>query len=182
MSHTLIGSSNVANLYLPERFKNHPPYNLMKCVKLPVFNVNMTCIKDEEKFVIISVLENFIVDAVKNDLEAEDPMEESYLITTIVEGVVREVLLAVKTAALRLPGSAFVMVQPIKRPAVKWYNDRFDNICKIFEDQCDELTAGQINVARIDSFAPDAQIFDERGIHLVPESMRVFVELILTAA
>ena len=36
------------------------------------------------------------------------------------------------------------------------------------------------NVARIDSYALDAQVFDV-GIHLTPDSMRIFIESVLTS-
>ena len=166
-------------LYTPENFSNHLHLTMVKSVKLELFKVTMSFIKNMERYAIISALENFIVDAVSAGSDSTSTLDD---ITGIIEQVIKDVVQAVKTAATRLPGTAFVLAQPIKRPAVDWYTQNFDVICTMHEQLVDELVSGFINVARADSFAPDAQLFDDRGVHLTPESMQIFVESLLTAA
>ena len=89
---------------------------------------------------------------------------------------------SVSATAERLPGTAFFMVQPIMRPPIQWYNDQFDNVCREHERLVDELSAQLTNVGRVDGFAPDAQKFVDDGIHLTPESMRIFIESTLTSS
>ena len=62
------------------RFPAHPAYVMIKCVKLDLFRVRMNEINPTEKFVIISVLENFFVDKA---LAAEEMQAEN--VTDLVE-------------------------------------------------------------------------------------------------
>ena len=65
MNRLLIGSSNVSMTYYPEKFKEYPPFKMVKCTKIEVFKAVMEDIK-EEREVIIAVVENFLCDAVKS--------------------------------------------------------------------------------------------------------------------
>jgi hypothetical protein len=66
----LFGSSNVCPFYKPEAFKDLKPYVLIKCTKLEAFKARIACLKAVEKEVVVSVLNNFVCDAV--DFESEN--------------------------------------------------------------------------------------------------------------
>jgi hypothetical protein len=48
----------------PEKFKGYLPFNMVKCTKMVIFRALMEEINNEKE-VIIGVIENFICDAVK---------------------------------------------------------------------------------------------------------------------
>lgn len=183
-SHIIIGSSNIKRLYVPDIFPKHPPYEMVKCVNMDVFKVRIMDLSDKNKFVIISVLENLFADAVKATLDQDQDMDmigEDDLIK-VVEDVIKDFCALVKSAAERLPASAFILVHPIQRPALEWYFKLFPDICSLFEKQVDDLAAAQTNVARINSFAQECQQFDDHGVHLTPDSMKIFIESVLSTA
>ena len=76
MAYLMIGSSNIARLYPLLQFPAHPAYTMTKCVNLDLFKVRMDNINSNEKFVIISVLDNFFIDKAKS---STDKTPENYL-------------------------------------------------------------------------------------------------------
>ena len=171
MSYMIIGSSNLQRLYTPARFPSHPAYAMIKCVNMDLFKVRLNEINPNVKFVIVSVLENFFADKAK--LSANRPVEESL---EMMKEVISETLALVSATAERLPETLFVMVQPIKRPAIKWYMEQFENLCLEHERLVDDVASTTTNIARVDAFSPEAQKFVDDGIHLTEESMRIFIE------
>ena len=161
MSYMIIGSSNIQRLYTPARFPAHPAYSMIKCVNMDLFKVRMSEINANVKFVIISVLENFFIDKAKMTVNMS--VEESF---KMMKSVICDTLSLVSATAERLPETFFVMVQPIKRPAIQWYMDQFDSICLEHKRLVDDAATITPNIGRIDAFYPDAQKFDEDGIHL----------------
>ena len=53
MLRLIIGSSNVAMAYNPEKFKEYPPYNMLKCTRFEVFKVMMDEIRNEKEIIIM---------------------------------------------------------------------------------------------------------------------------------
>jgi hypothetical protein len=66
MSNLLIGSSNLARFYKPEKFKEYRPYQMMKCTTMDSFVALMAELEDGCNKVVISVFENIIADAAKS--------------------------------------------------------------------------------------------------------------------
>jgi hypothetical protein len=62
-SRTLIGSSNVYRFYNPDSFKQFHPYILTRCTRSSTLEANLLEV-EAGSVVLISVLENFIQDAV----------------------------------------------------------------------------------------------------------------------
>ena len=66
MARLLIGSSNVYRFYEAGKFKSYNPDNMMRCTRLEVFKAKMDALEVDDKEIVISVIENFICDAVRD--------------------------------------------------------------------------------------------------------------------
>ena len=99
----VIGSSNVY------RFIEHTDEQLKaimtmrKCTKIEVFKALMASLKDTDKRVIITVIENFLADAVKG---LTSPVE----IKEKISNVMREFADVVETTSKRLPATRFAII------------------------------------------------------------------------
>ncbi len=171
MERLLIGSSNVSGIYTPSKFKEYPPYKMIKCTKVELFRVALETIK-EEKEVIISVIENFLCDAMRS---IQDPNADQ--IDSIIEGVIDDYLGVIKKAALRLPETKFALAQPILRPAHKWYMDRHDGFSRLYVNKINAM--GFENIAKLDTLSRMSQSFVTDGVHLTADSGRTFVNMLL---
>ncbi len=150
--HSLIGSSNVYRFYVPKSNAIRV-YNMIRCTKLDSFNANMNELG--EGCVVISVLENLIVDAAMSN--GEDQRKEK------CEKLIEEVI-----------------VMPIMRPALKWYQDNLDNYKKLVKDNLKKECLG--NLTAIDVIPVKSQIFSQDGVHLTKEAGKVFINLMLDSA
>ena len=61
----LIGTSNVKRHYDPEVYSDYEPYKMVKCCNMEVFRVSMVQLSRENEYVILSILENILVDSIK---------------------------------------------------------------------------------------------------------------------
>ena len=66
LTRHIIGSSNINRFYKKEHFPAFKECKMIKCCREEVFKVRMDDLVSEVKEVIISVIENFITDAVGN--------------------------------------------------------------------------------------------------------------------
>ena len=103
--------------YKPEKFKEYPPYNMIKCTKIEVFRAVMEEIK-EEKEVIIAVIENFICDSVR-----AIPAQTSDLIDGAIDAAITDYIGTVRRTAQSLPLTRLALAQPILRPRDNWYTE-----------------------------------------------------------
>jgi hypothetical protein len=131
--------------------------------------VNLEASKTE---VVISVLENFLEKAGGT----EDPEERS----DDLAGITKDFLKMVEDAAVKNPGTKFVLVEPILRPKVDWFDDEVDKIKKIQKDEIKRMKV--INVFSVDVISRASQQFEKDGVHLTRDSGSAFVEAILGAA
>ncbi len=88
-------------------------YKLVKCTRTETFDAHMTHLGEECSMVLISVIQNFITDAVKN--EAEPDAEIVHCLKTFMD--------LVEVTATRLPATKFGIVMPTGRPRHSWLND-----------------------------------------------------------
>ena len=169
----LIGSSNVTRFYpdLDSRWKED--IRLEKCTKIET----LAAILDEttaEK-VIISVIENFVSDAV-GSLEKKEKVD----IEKAIDATMKEYLSIVQKAADRIPNTKFALVEPMRRPALPWYEDKLEEII-LFHNKCIQKMR-RPNIDRINGLLHSTQHFDSFGIHLVATSGLRFVEMIIANA
>ncbi len=174
MERILIGSSNINRFYKPEAFKDHKPYIMVKSTKFEHFKVKMDSLEKGKKQVVVSVIENFLCDAVGSDPQDEDRLNE------IIESVIREFTGVIERAGKRDVESKFVIVKPIKRPRDKWYEENFDEMSKYYTESVNKLKLENVTVA--DAISSMSQNFEPDMVHLTMEAGLTFIDGILRAA
>jgi hypothetical protein len=173
MSNLLIGSSNVARFFDAKAHAHSTAreYNMIKCTNIDAFMTHMEGIGSNCEMVLISVIENFLVDKVGNKTDEID---------LLVDECVKTFLNSVAKASLRLPSTKFGIVMPMGRPAVTWFHNRVGDIANFITSGINHLDS--VNVGRIECCPPSTQQFDQDQIHLTPSAGKFFVEGILSQA
>jgi hypothetical protein len=173
MSNLLIGISNLARFYKPENYKTFSPYQMLKCTTMDSFTALMMELEEGNNKVIISVLENIIVDAART---AKDEVTREKQVTDSIETAMK----LIGRTATRLPDSHFCLVSPILRPAVDWYQKM-----QVIIDQ--EIRKQSVNLfskkaTRMDCMCVSLQQFEKDVIHLTEASGQIFIESMLKKA
>ena len=173
MTTIVIGSSNLKR-FLPDLDeKLRKSISMQKCTTMDVFKVRMSELDDDDRGIVISVIENFVCDMVGE--AKEEKVIEARMTKALEEFV--EVL---KETATNLKRSKFVVVEPMKRPGVKWYNDRIEGFTNGYVSSVQAL--GLLNVKLISWADLPVQSFDPMGVHLVKEAgTRFFVAVMAYA-
>ena len=170
MWRKLIGSSNVYRVYSHDLFKDYPKFEMVKCTKKEIFKTALDNIGDGKGEVVISVIENFICDAVNG---ITDPNE----INKALEGIIGEYLALVQAAAEKRPQASFALTQPTLRPLHQWYMDCHEALCKELGEGIRRMD--KKNVGKIDAPIRMSQMFEQDGVHFTPSSGKVFVTTML---
>jgi hypothetical protein len=168
----LIGSSNIYKHYRATAFPRFKEYSMVRCVDIDSFKAQIGNLEPQETEIVISVIENFIEKAVTTTDQEKRTRE--------LEAVVGAYLKVIEEAARKNPGSRFVVVEPILRPRLAWYDDLYENIKKSHKEIVRSM--GVINVFGVDVICRASQSFEEDGIHLTKNSGFNFVEGTLEAA
>jgi len=167
----IIGSSNVYRLYTSTKFSHPRVYKAIKCTQALSFDAHMSAITKDYKFVLISVIENFITDAVSNENEPE--AEIVHCLKTFIK--------VVGETAGRLPDTKFSIVTPLQRPAHKWYQTNLAEITEKLEDGIKgvvvEKALMNINITKCSPVSTQSFLDDE--IHLTEASAKIFLDHIL---
>ena len=178
MAFALLGSSNVQRFYDHTLFPDNQQYKLSKCVNIETFLARMACLNDGDCLVVMSILENFVIDSVKSGFPDGEIKEE--MLMDNVGSTIDKVLESIQTAATKLQKTRFVLVHPMQRPAVQWYMHKLPDIVEMLKQKADGLNLN--NVALLDCFATESQHFDQGGVHLTPGSGSIFVGAMLSAS
>ena len=167
----MIGSSNVSRFYpdLDPKWKEDIKFE--KCTKIEVLAAILNETNAEK--VIVSVVENFLSDAV-GDLKVKEDIEKA------IDVAMKDYLAIIQVAADRIPNTKFALVEPMRRPALPWYETRLEEIIR-FHNKCIQRMK-RPNVDRINGLLQSTQHFDSFGVHLVPSSGISFVEMIIANA
>jgi hypothetical protein len=175
MANLLLGSSNVNRHYKFGNFPKCRKYKMVKCTQRDGFATYMENLNNTRKSVLISVFENFVIDAVGADVAAPEAQ---------IDECSKDFLSIILTAAIRLPGTRFGIVMPMGRPAAAWYHDRLDPITQFLEEGVKAMISDKNinNVAIIDCVTSASQQFEEDQVHLTKASAGVFLEVILNQA
>jgi hypothetical protein len=173
MERVIIGSSNVYRFYRPEVFKDFKQYNMVRCTDIVTFKAVVENLEAEENEVIISVLENFL----ERSVGAERSEEGIWLRSGETLQAFTQII---KEASTRLPNTKFVLADPITRPKLAWYQEKFDT----FNDAIGEGIGllKRDNITRIEGIAQGCQQFENDQVHLTPASGQIFIEGLLTKA
>ena len=139
-TRVLIGSSNVNRFYKKENFPGFKECKMVKCCREEVFKVRLDDLVAEDKEVIISVIENFIADAVGK-------IKDEKAIAAKIDETIKRFLITIEETAMKLPGTKFAISLPVRRPAITWYMTELDRLTKIYGDGICKI--GRDNVAWI---------------------------------
>ena len=169
MSYQLIGSSNIARFYKRSLYKDNKPYILMKCTRMKGFELMMS--ETEADYIIVSVIENFMVDAVGEDLTNGKE---------IVDQLIKDFGATLRATAERLPETKIAVVMPMRRPVVDWYEDQIPAIRRTISSTIEGLQ--MVKVGCIEGSLSATQHFEKDGVHLTKESGENFVNIILERA
>jgi len=172
MSRLLIGSSNVYRHYRAGAFSKYPEYSMVRCVEIDNFATQMENLEPTETEVVISVIENFVAKA----CDGKKPEERNEAIFETI----KKYLTVVETAAMKNVGSKFVLVDPILRPKLGWYDAVLDIIKKEIKDVIGATGLG--NISRVDVISRASQEFESDGVHLTKQSGKGFLESMLDMA
>jgi hypothetical protein len=148
---------------------------MVKCTQMAGFSAYMESLNASSETVLISVIENFVVDAVGADtIEPEGAIDKC----------IKAFLSIVNKSATKHPNMKFAIVMPLRRPAVLWYQDRIDLITTSLDGGVKMMVSNK-NVNNIVSISCPSEItqqFETDGIHLTKQSAKVFLEIILNSA
>ena len=167
MARLLIGSSNVYRFYEASKFTSYKPYTMVKCTNIEVYKAKMDSLVVEDKEIFISVIENFICEAVRD-------VSDDLVANGLCEEAIKTFMKTLNDTAERLPGSRFALARPMLRPGNVWYTEKFEAIEKFFNEGVTAI--GKTNIAKLDSLSRMSQKFEYDGIHLTQECGAIFIE------
>ena len=170
MQKIFIGLSNVYRFieFLDDEDQKS---TLMKnCTRILPFKALMDDLKESDQFVIISVVENFVCEAVGEITVKED-------IERVVTDVLNDFVEVIRSTTGRLTKTRFSIVEPMSRPGVQWYSEAEEVFRKVYTEKIVGLGRINVNVVKMDDLP--TQLFDKMGIHLTQMAGRMFVEAIL---
>ena len=173
MTTIVIGSSNLKRFdpLLDEKLRKS--ISMQKCTTMDVFRVRMSELDEDDRGIIISVIENFVCEMVG---EAKEEKE----IEARVMKALEEFIEVLNETATKLKNSKFVVVEPMKRPGVKWYNDKIMEFTEAYVNKVKSL--GLLNVKLISWADLPVQTFDSNGVHLVPAAGERFFVAVMAYA
>jgi len=173
MLNLLIGSSNVYRYYTKTDFPDSRQYKMVKCTQMKGFTAYMENLVADN--VLVSVFENFVVDAVGADVVGPE---------SVIDACVKDFLGVILSAAVKHPQTKFGIVLPLRRPALAWYQERIDSITEFMLDGVKAMVSDKNinNVASIACNIETTQQFESDLTHLTKTSARVFLETILESA
>lgn len=171
-TNLLIGSSNVYKHYYSKDYGQIRDYKVTRCTQMESFEAHMTNMAAGNKFVVISVIENFMVDAITNITEPDAEFVHC----------VRSYLKLIGDAATRLPETKFAVVLPLQRPAVKWYQEKIVELTSSLEAGIKSIQSkiGFEKIACIRCTPISTQDFETDNIHLTEASAKIFLDHILS--
>jgi len=145
---------------------------MSRCTNYETFEAQMENLEPTETKVVISVLENLLDKAVTST----DKMEMAEEISTLINSY----FAVIESAARANPGSRFVLIDPILRPKLLWYEETYDMIKETHKEGSNKV--GLTNVSRVDVISRASQQFEQDGVHLTKASGKIFVKGILDQA
>ena len=159
MTTIYIGSSNVERFADIIEKETRNSLVVHKCTHLNGFVARMESLKETDRRIIISVIENFLCDEVNGSVTKGD-------IEKAIEKTLTAFTKVVGETAARLPMTKFAIIEPIERPAIGWFTSGLKDITMEYSKLINGLSL--TNVMIIKKVDLPAQAFDEQKIHLTP--------------
>ena len=117
----IVGSSNIQRFFDP---KKQEGIGLIKCVRVEEFRVRMALLAKELEVVAVSVIENFLCDAIG----AQPDMSDRASFDRKISAVCQEFVDTIRSCATGLPNTVFLVAKPLSRPRHKWFMEYYDQI------------------------------------------------------
>jgi hypothetical protein len=146
---------------------------MVNCTAIEVFKVKMDELEKVDKEIVISVVENFICDAVKG-------ITDDAATNGLCQKSIKDFLKIVHETANRLPDSKFALAHPILRPGNVWYNERFDDITKFYNEGLKTMKSS--NIMGLEPMSRMSQRFEYDGVHLTPDYGTIHIQTMLEKA
>jgi hypothetical protein len=148
---------------------------MVKCTQMAGFTAYMDNLSSTSESVLISVIENFVVDAVGADIVKPEGS---------IDRCIKDFLSIVLKSATKQPDTKFAIVLPLRRPGVLWYQERVELITGYLADGIKLMVSDKSvnNVVSISCPSETSQQFEDDKIHLTKQSAKVFLEVILESA
>jgi hypothetical protein len=149
---------------------------------MATYKAKLCCIDAKETVILVSTIENFIAEAIKEKgiLTDEFGVVDREGFNETLRETLNMFFGSINESAEKLPDTKFANITPIQRPKHQWYMDNFDDMCMLFNEGMKRIKHG--NVSKINSILKASQKFDEQGVQLTPSSGKNFVEEILRLA
>ena len=170
MSAMIIGSSNVYGFYRSESFPTFKSYSMVRCTDIVSFKAIMGNLENDDKEIIVAVVENFLATAARDQTTDEDRIEA-------MGKVVNEYCQIIRTTAKSRKETKISVALPIKRPKFDWFQGNLDDI---------QATIKEIfalykldNISSFEAIAEGCQQFEQDQIHLTKESGQIYIEGLL---
>ena len=166
----IIGSSNIYRPFDKMTKDEQEKIDLKRCTKIEAFEVFIDELSEIHKYVIISVIENFVCEAVGEVADNEE-------VGRIVKGVLDIFFGLLQKISGRLSKTRFAIVEPTLRPAVGWYTEAYDEFKKEYSGRLTALQKMNVTVIKFDDLP--SQYFDQYGVHLTPASGSQFLKAVI---
>ena len=170
MSAMIIGSSNVYRFYRSESFPTFKSYSMVRCTDIVSFKAIMGNLENDDKEIIVAVVENFLATAARDQTSDEAKIEA-------MGKVVNEYCQIIRTTARSRRETKISVALPIKRPKFEWFQGNLDDI---------QATIKEIfalykldNISSFEAIAEGCQQFEQDQIHLTKESGQIYIEGLL---
>ena len=143
---------------------------MQKCTLVSVFKARMEELEETDERIVISVVENFFYDKV--GVETENHKIESGVNSTL-----KEFITVLELTSKKLRNSRFVVIEPMERPAVKWYTEGLKELTTEYAKMINGVQL--INVTVIKRCDLPKQVFDKDLVHLTSDSGKQFLNSIM---
>jgi hypothetical protein len=170
MMGVLIGSSNIYKFYRREEFAANRAYSVVRCTDIANFKAIMMNLEDDDKEVIVSVMENFVSSAARDETTEEGQLTQMGKMMNNFLGIFQ-------ATAVRMPATKFSIVDPISRPKFAWYTKNYDALRRTTREGIAKMK--KANLTCVDGLPLGCAQFEADGVHLTAASAQIFLESLL---
>ena len=170
MRKLVIGSSNIYRFHEHLDKEDQESTEVQKCTRMIQFEALMEALDESKPLVVVSVIENFVCEAVGETTVKEE-------IESIATGVLNKFVEIVEITAKRLPHTNFAIVEPMSRPAVTWYSQGEEGFRSVYSNMIKGRNLKNVGLITMEDLP--SQIFDKMGVHLTVMAGRMFVEAVI---
>ncbi len=171
MSGMLIGSSNVYRFYRSESFPTFKNYSMVRCTDIESFRAIMGNLEEDDKEVIVAVVENFLATGARDETTDEGRTEA-------MGKTIHDYCQIIKNAAMTNKETKISVALPVKRPKFEWFQTNLDATQTAIKEIFASFKLD--NITSFEAIPEGCQQFEQDQIHFTKESGQIYLEGILT--